>query len=52
MVLAYLEWTWGCEDIFLNLLKKGFLSDSNISSDYIAIFLSLISSFCGQHLKI
>ena len=27
-------------------------SDSNISSDFIAIFLSLISSFCGQHLKI
>ena len=24
-------------------------SDSNISSDYIVIFLSLISSFCGQH---
>ena len=23
-----------------------------MSSDYIAIFLSLISSFCGQHLKI
>ena len=27
-------------------------SDSNISSDYIAIFLSLISSFYGQHFKI
>ena len=26
--------------------------DSNISFDYIAIFLSLISSFYGQHLKI
>ena len=26
--------------------------DSNITSDYIVFFLSLISSFYGQHLKI
>ena len=38
-----------CGTFFSSLSHR---SDSNKNSDYIAIFLSLISSFCGQHLKI